>query len=105
MLTRGFLRVVFLVVGLVCFSFLGAKCSREHSQLCPSVPGPGVQQWLCPVPHEPEVSHAAVTRCCHTLIQREHPRDQQPGIPGWSGSTSKHLYSKIRNQHMRSVVP
>lgn len=94
----------FLVVGLFLFSLPGANCSRESPQLCSSVPGPGLQQWLCPVPHEPEVSHAAVTRCCHTLIQCEQPIDQQPSIPGWSGSRSKHLHSKIRNQNMRSVV-
>lgn len=107
-LTRGLLRVgVFFGCWFVGFFFFffslpGANCSRESPQLCPSVPGPGLQQWLCPVPHEPEVSHAAVTRCCPTLIQREQPRDQQPCIPGWSGSRSKHLHSKIRNQNTKS---
>lgn len=84
-------------------SLPGAKCSREGSQVCPSVPGSDLQQ-LCPVPRKPGLLHCAATRCCHLLVQQEQSRDQQSFISAHSRSRSEHSCSELRNQNMRSVV-
>lgn len=60
------------------FSLSGAKCSRGCFQVCPSVPGPDLQQLQCPVPHKQGLFHSAVSRYCYMLVQQSNPETNSP---------------------------